>query len=236
MQPMNKNVLFFESKLKIMKKFTFVFLFILIADVVARAMQPDWQIAEYIFKPLLMISLGYYFIGSTILRGGRTDQFVFAAIIFSLLGDVFLMFEGYFIQGLGAFLIAHIFYILAFRPEAVRFFSKKELYLPALVVLIYGVILLGIVLPNVGSALKIPITVYSLTILTMLMMALHRFENVSSESFWYVIIGASLFVISDSMIAISKFVTPFPMAGVLIMATYGVGQYLIIEGFLKNKK
>lgn len=219
-----------------MKKFTLVFAFILIADLVARAMQPDWQIVEYIFKPLLMISLGYYFVGSTILRGGRTQPFVFAAIVFSLIGDVFLMFEGYFIQGLGAFLIAHIFYIIAFRPEAARFFSKKELYLPALVVLIYGALLLGIVLPNVGSALKIPITIYSLTILTMLMMVLHRFGNVSVDSFKYVMIGASLFVISDSMIAVSKFVTPFPMAGVLIMATYGVGQYLIVIGFLKNKE
>ncbi len=217
-----------------MKKFTFVYIFILLGDLLARMMHPDWQIMEYIFKPLLMISLGEYFISSTILRGVRQNQFVFAAIVFSLLGDVFLMFEGYFIQGLGSFLIAHIFYILAFRPEASRFFSKKELLLPGTFVLIYGGILLGIVLPNVNSALKIPITVYSFTILIMLLTALHRFGNVSSISFKYVIVGATLFVISDSMIAISKFVTSFPMEGVLIMATYGVGQYLIVDGFLKK--
>jgi uncharacterized membrane protein YhhN len=234
MLPIRKNVLF-STKFKIMKKFTLVFSFILVADLIARAMQPDWQIAEYIFKPLLMISLGFYFFNGSILRGIRQNQFVLAAIIFSLIGDVFLMLEGYFIQGLGAFLIAHVFYILAFRTELSRFFSKKELILPAVVVLIYGALLLGIVLPNVNSALKIPITVYSLTILTMLMAVLHRFGNVSADSFKYVMVGASLFVISDSMIAISKFVTHFPMASVLIMATYGVGQYLIIEGFLKKK-
>lgn len=217
-----------------MKNFTYIFFFILLGDLLARAMQPDWQLAEYIFKPLLMISLGYYFVNLTILRGVRQNQFVLAALIFSLLGDVFLMFKGYFIQGLGAFLIAHIFYILAFRPEASRFFSKKELLIPATAVLIYGGILLGIVLPNVGSALKIPIIVYSFTILIMLLTTLHRFENVSAISFKYVIIGASLFVISDSMIAISKFVTSFPMVGILIMATYGVGQYLIVKGYVKN--
>ena len=75
-----------------------------------------------------------------------------------------------------------------------------------------------------------------MTILIMLLMALHRLGNVSAMSFKYVIIGAALFVISDSMIAISKFVMSFPMDGVLIMATYGVGQYLIVEGFLKNVK
>lgn len=217
-----------------MKNFTYIFFFILLGNLLARTMQPDWQFAEYIFKPLLMVSLGYYFVNATILRGVRQNQFVLAAIIFSLLGDVFLMFEGYFIQGLGSFLIAHLFYILTFRSEVSRFFSKKELLIPASVVLIYGSILLVFVLPNVGSALKIPIIVYSFTILIMLLTALHRFGNVSDISFKYVIIGASLFVISDSMIAISRFVTSFPMDGVLIMAIYGVGQYLIVEGFLKN--
>ncbi len=226
----------FHLKSKNMKNFTYVFFFILLGDLVARAMRPDWQIAEYIFKPLLMISLGFYFIKSTILRGKIQNQFVSSAIVFSLIGDVFLMFEGYFLFGLGAFLIAHIFYILAFRPEASRFFSKKELLIPAIAVLIYGAVLLGIVLPNVNTTLKIAITLYSLTILMMLLMALHRFANVSAVSFKYVMVGATLFVISDSMIAISQFVKPFPMDGVLIMATYGIGQYLIVDGFLKKSE
>jgi uncharacterized membrane protein YhhN len=218
-----------------MKKFTIVYFFILLGDLVARAMHPDWQIAESVFKSLLMVSLGQYFIGATTIRGIRQNQYVLAAIIFSLIGDVFLLPDNYFIQGLGAFLIAHVFYIYAFRQEAARFFSKKQLFIPTLLVLIYGFCLLMQVLPNVGLALKVPITVYSLTILMMLLTVLHRFGNVPSESFWYVAIGATLFVISDSMIAISKFVAPFPMSDVLIMATYGIGQYLIVEGFLKNK-
>ncbi len=225
-----------------MKKFTALFLFILLGDLIARAMQPDWQIAEYIFKPMLMISLGIYFSQSVILRlrpdsSGRgviQNQLVLAAIFFSLLGDVFLMFDGYFIAGLGSFLIAHVFYIYAFRREAVRFFSKKELFLPSILVLVYGYFLLMHILPNVDLALKVPITVYSLTILMMLLTVLHRLGNVSKPSFWWVSVGAVLFVLSDSMIAWSKFVAPFSGAGVLIMATYGIGQYLIIEGFLKK--
>ncbi len=217
-----------------MRNFTFVFFFILLGDLLARAMQPDWQIMEYVFKPLLMISLGEYFISSIILRGVRQNQFVLAAIVFSLLGDVFLMLEGYFIHGLGAFLIAHLFYIYAFQSEASRFFSKKKLFIPTILVLVYGYFLLMQVLPNVALPLKVPITVYAIAILLMLLTTLHRWGNVSVISFNYVIIGATLFVISDSLIAISKFVTSFPMDGVLIMATYGIGQYLIVEGFLKN--
>lgn len=217
-----------------MKKFTILFFFILLGDLVARAMQPDWQIVEYIFKPALMISLGIYFANSVILKGQKQNQCILAAIFFSLLGDIFLMFEGYFIPGLGAFLVAHIFYIYAFKSEAARFFSKKSLFIPSILVLIYGCFLLMQVLPNVGLQMKTPITVYALTILMMLLTTLHRFGNVPLDSFWYVVIGATLFVLSDSMIAVSRFVAPFPMSGVLIMVTYAVGQYLIVEGFLKK--
>jgi uncharacterized membrane protein YhhN len=217
-----------------MKKFTILFFFILLGDLVARAMQPDWQIVEYIFKPALMISLGIYFANSVILKGQKQNQCILAAIFFSLLGDVFLMFEGYFIPGLGAFLVAHLFYIYAFRREAARFFSKKALFIPSILVLIYGCFLLMQVLPNVGLQMKTPITVYALTILMMLLTTFHRLDKVPSASFWYVAVGATLFVLSDSMIAISRFVAPFPMSGILIMVTYAVGQYLIVEGFLKK--
>ena len=70
----------------------------------------------------------------------------------------------------------------------------------------------------------------------MLLTVLHRWNNVSKNSFWFVLVGATLFVLSDSLIAVSKFVAPFPMSGILIMATYGIGQYLIVEGFLLMQK
>jgi uncharacterized membrane protein YhhN len=82
--------------------------------------------------------------------------------------------------------------------------------------------------------MKTPITVYALTILMMLLTTFHRLDKVPSASFWYVAVGATLFVLSDSMIAVSRFVAPFPMSGILIMVTYAVGQYLIVEGFLKK--
>ena len=219
-----------------MKIFDYTFFFILAGDLIARAMHPDWAMVEYVFKPLIMISLGEYFIRESKNAKLKHGNYVTIAIVFSLIGDIFLMNDKTFLVGLVAFLIAHIFYILAFRPEASRFFSKKQLLIPATIVLIYGGLLLAVVLPNVDSALKIPIIVYAFTILIMLLTALHRFSNVSAVSFKYVIIGASLFVLSDSMIAISKFVMHFPMDGVWVMATYGIGQYLIVVGYLKNVK
>ena len=218
-----------------MKNFKFIYALILIGVLVSRI--ANWQIGDWIFKPLLMISLGFYFFSAVILRGVRQNQFVLAALVFSLIGDVFLMFDGYFIHGLAAFLIAHLCYIYAFLPEASRFLSKKEFYLPSIAVLIYAYFLLMQILTNIAEPLqKVPITVYGLTISGMLLTVLHRWNNVSKNSFWFVLVGATLFVLSDSLIAVSKFVAPFPMSGILIMATYGIGQYLIVEGFLCDVK
>ncbi len=49
----------------------------------------------------------------------------------------------------------------------------------------------------------------------------------------YVFIGAIVFVISDSILAINKFYTPIEKSSFFIMLTYLVAQYLIVIGVLK---
>jgi hypothetical protein len=38
---------------------------------------------------------------------------------------------------------------------------------------------------------------------------------------------------SDSILAINKFYQPFEAAGVLIMLTYGLAQFFIVQGAIK---
>jgi len=54
-------------------------------------------------------------------------------------------------------------------------------------------------------------------------------------SFYLCAIGAYLFVISDTLIALEKFYVPMLMADVIIMATYISAQYLIVRGVLIHK-
>jgi uncharacterized membrane protein YhhN len=192
--------------------------------------------AEYFFKPSLMLVLGFYFAKTTSGKTRLSTTRTLAAIGFSLLGDIALMFETGFLMGLGAFLVAHVFYILVFSPEAKPLFSHKILLPFTFLIGVYGVGLLAWVLPKVGGGLQVPIVLYALTILTMLLMALNRWQKVPPQSFWLVLVGASLFVLSDSMIAISRFVQDFSYAGFGIMLTYGLGQFLIIEGLCRQDK
>jgi uncharacterized membrane protein YhhN len=73
-----------------------------------------------------------------------------------------------------------------------------------------------------------------LALLGMSAMALNRFKTVPSKSFYFVFIGSVLFVISDSIIAIDKFLVSVPNDRLLIMATYIAAQFLIMKGLLKQ--
>jgi len=42
-------------------------------------------------------------------------------------------------------------------------------------------------------------------------------------------------MISDSLLAINKFMQPLPLSGLAIMLTYLLAQYLIVEGVLKHE-
>jgi uncharacterized membrane protein YhhN len=68
--------------------------------------------------------------------------------------------------------------------------------------------------------------------MVMVLQALFRYGYTNTVSFWFVFVGAILFMISDSMIAVNKFLSSFELAGVAIMVTYILAQFLIIKGLL----
>jgi uncharacterized membrane protein YhhN len=41
-------------------------------------------------------------------------------------------------------------------------------------------------------------------------------------------------MLSDSLLAINKFMKPLPLASLAIMTTYILAQYLIVEGFIAH--
>lgn len=77
------------------------------------------DILQLIFKPLLVTSLLGYFVTVTRSVTSSLKKWIINALIFSIAGDTLLMFsnsnELYFIWGLIAFLVAHIFYITCFH-------------------------------------------------------------------------------------------------------------------------
>jgi len=132
----------------------------------------------------------------------------------------------YFVFGLAAFLIAHIFYITVFIRKPVL---EKQRSIIALVIIIYGLVLGFILVPNLGS-MMIPVVVYLLVILTMGISA-----TLGADNHFLIITGACLFILSDSIIAVNKFLTPVSFSSFWIMTTYYSAQFCIISGSLKQR-
>ena len=235
-------------------KFSYLYTALIIAELFAIVF--NLHTAEYFTKPALVISLLVYFLNSSktpannkilVALPKRYDQptnrpadqptNMLIALLFCLAGDIILLFDSGFVFGLAAFLIGHIFYILTFRKDNDGFnFTKNRLGLFILGSVLFGIIFLSVLIPRVDTALKIPIFIYACTILTMLVTVFNRFKKtISKISYNSVLIGALFFVISDTVLAINQFVQPFAYAHFIVMLTYGLAQYFIVEGFLKKE-
>ena len=206
------------------------FAVVLAADLVFTA--GGLQDLRIISKPLIVLSLLAYFLLRTKQVSSSLKNWVVGALVFSWLGDVLLLFESrdslYFILGLSAFLLAHVAYIIFFnqlrRAEGIPI--KPLLFLP---VLVYYIGLISLLYANLGG-MTLPVVVYGAVISTMLAMALHLKALKDSVAGALFLLGAALFVLSDSLLAVNKFLQPFAGAGLLIMLTYGLAQFFIVRG------
>ena len=173
-----------------------------------------------------------YVISSVTLLKTRLHKWIIAALIFCWAGDILLMLESknsiFFILGLICFLMAHICYIDFFHILRLN----RQVKLNRLIfvaVAVYYLALIIFLFPYLGI-MKIPVIIYGAVISFMLALALHMplitFKGVGRS----LMMGAVLFVASDTMLAINKFYQPFEFAGVAIMATYCLTQFLIVLG------
>ena len=178
---------------------------------------------RYLFKPLTTVFVIILaFIQPT---DGFTNYkiLMIVALSFSLLGDIFLMLPNdKFVQGLASFLIAHLFFIVAFGLDFGPFLDFSYL-LPSL---IYGVVFLWILLPKTGK-LKPAVFVYAFILIVFLWQASGNFFYLANETSLYILLGAILFVISDSILAYSKFVRNYILSPSLIHLTYWGAQTLL---------
>lgn len=224
-----------------MNKKVFFFLFILSVIGVFAGIILHEKWFEFIFKPLIMISLGGMFFTETTVISFRTKVFAIWAFLFSLLGDTFLMFAGknqlFFMAGLGSFLVSQIGYIFLFQHSNEIAGVKSWLYLkkhPGWLFLyfLYGALIYYFLFPNLDPVLKVAVFVYMVALLGMSVMALNRKGTEPEKSFQFVFIGSLLFVVSDSVIAINKFLQPVLFDGLIVMSTYMAAQFLIVRGLI----
>lgn len=195
----------------------------------------DKQDLRLFTKPLIIpLMIGVYILSIDQTRSWWRDAIVLG-LICSWVGDILLQVDGMFIPGLCSFLFAHICYITFFvstKSDTKSFFKLRPVMLIA--VLAYLIELMYMLWPTLGP-LKIPVLAYGITISIMLSAALWQYQKLEDRTAILFIIGAFFFTLSDSILAINKFRSPFEQAGVYTMTTYIIAQLLIVVGAIRYR-
>ena len=195
-------------------------------------------------KPMLMPLLALAFWQESIPRN-PFKMVLLAAILFSWIGDVALLFQHnspyYFILGLCAFLTAHVLYIWAMRPGLEFSLANRLRRIVTLVAVLVLTILLVFYFEREGNEaysglVRFAVPLYSLVLALMVLAAAH--QGSGSERYSILIFsGALLFMFSDLLIALGAFSNALAflsasMTSGIIMATYILAQFLIIRGMV----
>ena len=177
-------------------------------------------------KPLLMPALLLALLLALPARRGETVVLASLGILFGWLGDLSLMDAGPgFVVGLAFFLLGHVAYIVLF---ARRMRLRRPRWWSAVYVLWFAG-LLAVLAPHAG-ALLVPLALYG--------GALAVLGITGSACSPWIASGAALFVVSDSLLGLDRFLPGFalPQADFAIMLTYVAAQGLICWGVVRRAR
>lgn len=199
-----------------------------------------WTTLQNISKPATIVVLILWFHAETrnIAHGWSSPRTWFLiGLLFSLGGDVLLIpsGSGYFDAGLACFLAAHVCYIAGFNRPWVAPGRLTAVF--ALVLGTYAVLLYRHLYPHLPGAMKIIVAVYA-TALTL--MALSSLETWRRPDWVHVAAllasaGGLIFLSSDSMLALNRFITTKKDNELAVMMTYYLGQFGIISGVVNRR-
>lgn len=173
----------------------------------------------YVCKPLTLALLIATALALDPASEAQRTWFV-VALVFSLLGDVFLMLPSdAFVAGLSAFLLGHVAYAIGLNLDSAGnwWWAIPVVVAAALV----GRRLLAGIRRSGQPGLVAPVTAYVLTILVMVASAVASGNALAAA-------GALLFMTSDAFIGEQRFVQERSWQPLTIMVTYHVAQMLLV--------
>ncbi len=180
-----------------------------------------WQV--YLYKPaatLLVLALALS------LPAARSDYryAVAAGLVLSTAGDVLLMLpRERFVAALASFLLAHVAYLYAFSLE-VPLDPSSALAFPYFAA---GGAVLAVIWGGLTPALRFAVSLYVVVIASMAGQAAARWQTLGGTPALAAAVGAGLFVVSDSSLAIDRFRARFAAARALTLASYWLAQLFI---------
>jgi len=215
--------------------FNLLYAVMLFVHLLAIALHLD--ILTYVSKFLLPFILAVQFIAGTEGIPAIFRITMLGALFFSGFGDMFLLFSEesklFFTCGLVTFMLSMLSYIGFFlkirytnyplpRCQWAFIFGAQALI----------ILFLFYILPYLGD-MTLPVILFALIASIMLQAVKHAFRLADQPSGWYSVIGAGIYILSCAIIAIHYFYYHMLSGTVLIMLTYGIAQWGLVNGGLR---
>ncbi|MFZ6654262.1 lysoplasmalogenase [Undibacterium sp. TJN19] len=186
------------------------------------------RLLHYVFKPLTTLSIFFLVLQGKPAISQRYRKAILTGILFSLLGDIFLMlpsdlFKPGFLFGLLSFLCAHICFLYALSSDC-RFFARPVVFI---VIATLGIINLFILWPGLPPSLRIPVVAYVCLLLSMAAQAVSRGLVLRTTGSHSALAGGLCFMLSDTLLAYNRFNAPITHSPLLILGSYYLALWLI---------
>jgi len=150
-------------------------------------------------------------------------------LAFCLVGDVFLLWDRFFVFGLGTFLVAHLLFAVAF----IKSFGFSKSIGAFVLLLLISIGIYGLLWAHLG-ALKVPVLGYVLAIAFMTWQGLGAYLKHGNPASRLVALGAVCFMISDSLLGYNRFVATLSWASAGILSTYWFAIYCLAKATLSK--
>jgi uncharacterized membrane protein YhhN len=173
-----------------------------------------------VFKPLTTILIIIIALIIFQKQGSTYSKIIIVALIFALIGDIFLIDNKHFIQGLSSFIFAHIFFIISFTS----IFGFYWNLIPLVLLVMIGAAYYSFLRKDLNTY-KLPVLLYITVILVMNWQAVSLIIIGHKFIFIALAIASLLFSFSDAIIAFTKFKKDFKTANLLILSTYWIAIY-----------
>ncbi len=151
-------------------------------------------------------------------------QAIFVGLTLSWFGDMFLIPKGakrWFAAGLVSFLLGHIAYVVAFFVYGG---DLSLFWLSVLAVSVPAMLVLRWLWPHVGHPMRSPVVAYVFVISMMLSAAYMAFQ---SDENYIILLGATLFYLSDLFVARHRFVRSERVNRLVGLPLYYAGQFML---------
>ena len=211
-----------------------IILAFIFAGLESLALWKGWRNLEFVAKPAVMVCLFIWLLMTAGLRGALLWFGI--GILFSLAGDIFLMFiDRFFMLGLIAFLLGHVAYLIGFNTPLPQTTTAWSFGL-AVVIGLGSVRVLrrivGSIRAKEQNRMVAPVLVYGTVVTLMLlaaMLTLFRLEWNTTAAL-LVSFGAAMFYFSDIILAWHRFVAPIQNGRMLNIGMYHLAQIAIVVG------